>query len=218
LQPEQHNVEPEVLDTDTIFYEPEHEGELNFDSGIVVCGFPTSIELDPTTQIAESLSNRGAEAALVTLNSTKGEAVNPERGAVYNTPKAEITEEIDEALESLSGNTAVFGYCAGGIYALESAVMERSDTSVFVGSDVPQGMTNYQGVMSPETDGVVFYDEKMDGRLDAIHLEVYGTDHLWVETPEDYGEAQVSVADHMTDESSSGLENLTEEYDWLEPA
>lgn len=209
--------ESQILEAETLFYEPRNIKDLHFDSGIVVGGFPTSIELDPTTQIAEFLQRQGAEAALVALNAGEGEVKNPERGAVYNTPTEDIFQELNQTVDSLEGETAVFGYCAGGIYALESEIMERPDTVAFVGSDVPQGMSNYEGVMQPETDGVIFYDEKMDGRIDAEHLEVYGTDHIWVETPDNYGEAQVRAADLIADsQNATKIENLAETYDWLE--
>lgn len=215
LTQEQQN-KTEVLETETIHYETEESGDLSFDSGLIVGGFPTSIELDPTTQIAETLQAEGAEATLIALNSGEAEAVRPERGAVYNTPRHAIFSELNQALDLLEGETAVFGYCAGGVYALESNLMERRDSVAFVGSDIPQGMANYEGTMQPETDVVIFYDEKMDGRLDAQNLDVYGTDHIWVETPQNYGEAQVRTADLLTEQKTDEIEKLAEDYDWLE--
>ena len=209
--------ESKILETETVHYEPEGSGNMGFDSGIVVGGFPTSIELDPTTQVTESLQSEGVEAALVALYPGEAEVIDPDQGAVYNTPTEGIFQELNQTVDSLTGDTAVFGYCAGGVYALESGIMDRDDTTAFVGSDVPQGMANYEGVMRPETDGVVFYDEKMDGRLDAQHLDVHGTDHIWVDTPQDYGKAQVRAADILAGEADPAeMEKLTEKYDWLE--
>ena len=206
-----------ILETETVHYEPEGSGNLGFDSGIVVGGFPTSIELDPTTQVAESLQSEGVEAALIALYPGEAEVIDPDRGAVYNTPTEGIFQELNQRVSSLPGYTAVFGYCAGGVYALESGLMERDDTAVFIGSDVPEGMENYEGIMEPETDGLVFYDEKMDGRVDARHLDVHGTDHIWQDTPEDYGEAQVRAADIFAGETDPGdMERLAETYEWLE--
>lgn len=216
---DEHDEEKEskILKTETVFHEPEGAGSLGFDSGVVVGGFPTSIDLDPTTQVVESLQSEGVEAALVALYPSEGELVDPDRGVVYNTPKEEIFQELNQTVNSLDGDTAVFGYCAGGIYALESKIMDRNKTTAFVGSDIPHGMANYEGVMEPETDGVVFYDEKMDGRIDAQHLEVHGTDHIWVDTPQDYGEAQVRTADLLAGEADPAeIEKLADTYDWLE--
>ncbi len=213
--------ESKILETESSFYEPEagrqKEGEPNFDSGLIVGGFPTSIDLDPTTQVAESLQSEGVEAALVALYPSEGEVLNPDRGAVYNTSTAQIFQQLDQTVDSLTGDTAVFGYCAGGVYALESEIMNRDDITAFVGSDVPQGMENFEGVMEPETDGLVFYDEKMNGRVDSQHLEVQGTDHIWRNTPVNYGDAQVRAADLLAEEADRmEIEKLAETYDWLE--
>ncbi|MFB6116658.1 MAG: hypothetical protein ABEK10_04045 [Candidatus Nanosalina sp.] len=212
--------ESKILKTETSLYEPEaleEDREQSFDSGLVVGGFPTSIDLDPTTQVVESLRSEGVEAALVALYPSEGEVLNPDRGAVYNTSTDQIFHRLNQVINALAGDTAVFGYCAGGVYALESEIMDRNDTQAFVGSDIPHGMENFEGVIEPETDGVVFYDEKINSRVDSQHLEVHGTDHIWKNTPLNYGDAQIRAADLLAEESDPAeIDKLAETYDWLE--
>lgn len=183
-----------TIEPETLFYDSNTGSDTVFDSGIVIGGFPTSVEHDPTTHIIDTLTDRGADSALVTLNLGE-EAADKEKGPVYNTPPERIFEEVRNGINALNGETAVFGYCCGGSYALESGIMERDDAVAFVGSDIPAGMQSCKGLLEPETDGVVFYDENMEGRLQAPHIEVRDTHHIWQNTPEDFGEAQVDIAE-----------------------
>ncbi|WP_414838276.1 hypothetical protein ACK3SF_02640 [Candidatus Nanosalina sp. VS9-1] len=198
-----------TIEPETLFYESENESARSFDTGLVVGGFPTSVEHDPTTHIIEALGGRGTDSALVTLN-LGDEAIDREKGPVFNTSPEIIFDEIREAVEMLDGETAVFGYCCGGSYALESGVMDRNDVVAFVGSDIPAGMQSYEGLLEPETDGVVFYDDTMEGRLDARQVEVTDTHHIWQNTPEDFGEAQVDIAEALA------YDGEAENFQWME--
>ena len=198
-----------TIQPETLFYDSEEDSVQSFDTGLVVGGFPTSVEHDPTTHIIEALGDRGMDSALVTLN-LGDEAKDKEKGPVFNTPPERIFDEIRDAVEVLDGETAIFGYCCGGSYALESGVMGRDDTVAFVGSDIPAGMQSCRGLLEPETDGVVFYDENMDGRLDTYQVEVTDTHHIWQNTPEDFGEAQVDIAEALA------YEGEEDSFQWME--
>lgn len=189
------------------------------DSALVVAGYPTSMEHDPTTQVMEELDARNVDAAMVKLESEEAEVPDSSRGAVYNTDPDEIISEVEAAYDGLDGDTMVIGYCAGGVYALEAL----DDEAAFVGMDVPSGVENwYTGTLeagAPEN-SVFFYDEEMDGRVEIPEwkeLEVSGTHHLWRDTPEDFGEAAVYLGDAAASENpETRVQDLASTYDWLD--
>jgi hypothetical protein len=189
------------------------------DSALVVAGYPTSMEHDPTTQVLEELDARNVDTGMVKLVSETGEVPDSSRGAVYNADPEEIVSEVEKAYDRLGGDTMVVGYCAGGVYALEAV----DDEAAFVGLDVPSGVDNwYTGELAPEApeDSVFLYDEEMNGRLetqDWRELEVSGTHHLWRDTPEDLGEAAVYLGDAAASEDpKTRVRDLASTYDWLD--
>jgi hypothetical protein len=189
-------------------------------SALVVAGYPTSMEHDPTTQVLEELDARNVDTGMVKLVSETGEVPDPSRGAVYNADPDEIITEVEETYDGLGGDTMVVGYCAGGVYALEAL----DEEAAFVGLDVPSGVENwYTGELAPEApeNSVFFYDEEMDGRVETEDwrvLEVSGTHHLWQETPENLGEAAVYLGDAAASEDpETRVQDLASAYDWLDP-
>ncbi|MFB6241362.1 MAG: hypothetical protein ABEJ36_00985 [Candidatus Nanosalina sp.] len=192
----------------------------NFDSAMVVAGYPTSMEHDPKTQVLEELDARNVDTGMVKLVSEKAEIPDPSRDAVYNTDPDEIVSEVRETYGDLQGDTLVLGYCAGGVYALEA--LDGTEAG-FVGMVVPSGVENwYKGELGTEAPGnsVFFYDEEMSGRVDAEdwqELEVSGTHHLWQDMPEDLGEAAVYLGDAAASEDpKTRVADLASTYDWLD--
>lgn len=188
------------------------------DSALVVAGYPTSMEHDPTTQVLEELDVRNVDTGMVKLVSGEGEVPEPERGAVYNADPDDLLEEVCDAYAELGGDTLVIGYCAGGVYALEAL----DDQAAFVGMDVPSGVENwYTGELAPQAPeySVFLYDREMTGRIEASEdreLEVSGTDHLWQGTPEDLGEAAVYLGEAIASGEQRQIRDLTATYDWLD--
>jgi hypothetical protein len=190
------------------------------DSALVVAGYPTSMEHDPTTQVLEELDAMNLDTAMVKLESEEAEVPDSSRGVVYNTDPDEIISEVEAAYSGLKGDTMVIGYCAGGVYALEA--IDGTEAG-FVGMDVPSGVENwYTGEIKAEAPGnsVFFYDEEMNGRVESRdwqELEVSGTHHLWQDKPEDIGEAAVYLGDAAASEDpETRVADLASTYDWLD--
>jgi hypothetical protein len=188
------------------------------DSALVVAGYPTSMEHDPTTQVLEELDSRNVDVAMVKLVSETGEVPKPGHGSVYNAVPSDISEDVLEAHGELKGDKLVLGYCAGGVYALEAL----DDQVGFVGMDVPTGIENwYKGVLAPDApdNSVFLYDEAMKGMIEAPEgreFEVSGTEHLWQDTPEDLGEAAVYLGDAAASGEERQVHDFAATYDWLD--